>query len=105
VSKKRPRVERREKERNVQKDIRDRKRLARSLPGGMPEHPIAVDTPAVIEIRAGATPCPLCGGELEVLSHDAVTRNGVDLRVARCKCRLCHEPRDIWFKLAPTGPN
>lgn len=101
----RPRRERREHERTLRKTVRVTERLARQLPGATPEAPIDVDAPAVAEIRARATPCPQCGGELELRGERAdPTPRGV-LRELRLVCRLCHAPRTLWFRVSAPSPN
>jgi hypothetical protein len=101
----RPRRERRANERELRKTVRDTERLARQLPGGAPDLPIEVDAPSVIEIRARETPCPQCGGELDVRGDRAdSTARGV-LRELSLICRLCHTPRTLWFRVIPRAAN
>ena len=85
--------------------MRDVERLARQLPGGTPESPIDVATPAVAEIKARGTPCPQCGGELELRGDSADTTPRGALRELRLVCRLCHAPRTLWFRLTPPAAN
>jgi hypothetical protein len=68
----RARTERREREREQAKLVRERDRLARLLPGGSPERPIQVSSASVIEVQAKSIPCPLCGGELRIESAGAI---------------------------------
>ena len=101
----RPRKQRREQERALRKNVRDVERLARQLPGATPDSPIDVDAPAVAEIQARATPCPQCGGELELRGERAdSTPRGV-LRDLSLVCRVCHTPRHLWFLVRPRSPN
>jgi hypothetical protein len=101
----RPRRERRGQERALRKAVRVTERLAGQLPGATPEAPIDVPAPAVAEIKARATPCPQCGGELELRGDRALpTPRGV-LRQLRLTCRLCHAPRALWFRVAPPAAN
>jgi hypothetical protein len=105
VSPPRPRRQRRERERALRKDVRQIERLARQLPGATPESPIEIEAPAVAEIQARATPCPQCGGELELRGDRAdSTPRGV-LRELSLVCRLCHAPRHLWFRVLPRSPN
>jgi hypothetical protein len=105
VSPPRPRRQRRERERALRKDVRNTERLARQLAGATPESPIEIDAPAVAEIRARATPCPQCGGELEVRADRAdSTARGI-VRELALVCRLCHAPRSLWFRVRPASPN
>jgi hypothetical protein len=101
----RPRKERREQERALRKNVRVTERLAKRLPGATPEQPIDVASASVIEIKARATPCPRCGGALELRGERAdSTPRGV-LREIRAVCRLCHAPRTLWFRVAPASAN
>jgi hypothetical protein len=79
--------------------VRDLDRLARMVPGGSPERPVEIDTPAVVEVMAVAAPCPLCGGGLRLVEHAAETIDGVRLRVARLACTGCGVARAMYFKL------
>jgi hypothetical protein len=92
-------------ERGARKVVKDRERLIALSAGGSAERPIEVATPAVIEGRARSTPCGQCGGELDVAEH-SVERGagGESLRVVGCRCRRCHAPRVIYFRL-PVGPS
>jgi hypothetical protein len=105
VSPPRPRRQRREQERAARKAVRTVERLAQKLPGGAPDQPIDVDAPGVAEIRARATPCPQCGGELELRGDRAdSTPRGV-VRELELVCRLCHAPRTLWFRVRPASPS
>jgi hypothetical protein len=105
VSPPRPRRQRRERERALRKDVRTNERLARELPGGAPDRPIEIDAPAVAEIKARATPCPQCAGELELRGDRAdSTPRGV-LRELELVCRRCHAPRSLWFRVKPPSAN
>lgn len=77
--------------------VRDRERLAGLMVGGDRDHPIVVDSTAVIEGRANALPCPQCDGELRVVDHRAEP-GGV--RPVDVKCRRCGVGRTLWFRLA-----
>ena len=96
----RARTERREREREQAKLIRERDRLARPLPGGSPERPIEVSSASVIEVQAKGLPCPLCGGEYRIDEHTARSMNGDLLRVVRVHCHQCGAPRDLFFRLS-----
>jgi hypothetical protein len=96
-----PRGERRERERALRKHVRDLDRLAAASPGGSPQRPIAIDTPAVVEGRARSERCPLCKGQLDLEEHNAVIVDGEPLREARVRCRQCHTRRSLWFRLPP----
>ena len=97
----RPRAARRLLERGLAKEVRERERLVVLGPGGAPERPISVETPAVIEGTARSTPCHQCGGELAVDDH-TIDRHGDDLlRLVHATCRRCSAKRRIWFRLTP----
>jgi hypothetical protein len=93
---KRPRSERRQVERALRKDVGARQRLIAAGPGGARDRPLAVTSASVIEGQARSVPCIQCGGQLDLLHHAA---EGGALRVLKLICRLCHAPREIWFRI------
>jgi hypothetical protein len=105
MSKRRPRTERRERERDLRKQVREREKLAATAPGGAPDRPLVVTSASVIEGTARATPCVQCGGELIFGDHSAETRAGHPLRLVRLVCRLCHAPRTLWFRIESPLPS
>ena len=94
-----PRGLRRIRERAHAKLVREQERLAGLRPGGTPERPLAVESPAQVDVIAGAAPCPLCDGPLRLDEHAAETVDGVRLRVARVICTSCGVARRLWFRL------
>ncbi len=95
---KRPRVPRRVDERRLRREVREREALAAALPGGTPERPIEVPTPAVIEGRARRAPCPQCGGKLQIEDQAALPQeDGGILREIQMICTRCHVRRSLWF--------
>ena|SRR5437867_9441123 len=100
-----PRAARRASARAHGKVIRDLERLARLQPGGTPDRPLEVDSPARVEVKAHATPCPLCGATLHLDEHAAETVDGIRLRVARLTCTACRTSRALYFRLAPPLPH
>jgi len=103
VATRRPeRTERRARERAARRLVRDRERLARLSPGGSADHPIEVDSPAVIEGRAASLRCPQCDGEYTVDEHRSA---GPGLRVVAVKCRTCRVARELWFRLGSSAPS
>jgi uncharacterized protein YbaR (Trm112 family) len=98
----RKRVARRIDERAARRLVRDRERLAELSPGGASEHPIHVDSAAVIEVRTGALPCPQCSGAYRIVEHRS---EGVGLRAVDVACRTCGAPRTLWFRLDSHDPN
>ena len=91
---------RRAQAREQEKLVRDLERLARLEPGGSPERPMVIESPAVVDIRAEAKPCPLCNGPLHLEEHTAVQIDGVRLRVAEVLCTLCGTRRSLYFRLS-----
>ena len=98
---KKPRAQRREEGRLAAKDIRDRERLALLEPGGSPEHPIEVVTASLVEPKARALPCPVCGGAVRVEDHTARTLKGTPLRLAAVVCPMCTHKRILYFVIRP----
>jgi len=101
----RARRARREKERALRKEVRRVEELAARLPGATPELPIDVAAASVVEVKARATRCPQCGGELQIKGDRAETTPRGVLRELALACRLCRAPRTIWFRVATGGPN
>jgi hypothetical protein len=93
------RAEHRASARAHAKIVRDLERLARLAPGGAADRPIAIVSPAQVEVMAAARPCPLCRGSLRVDEHVALTSGGVRLRVARVACTACGSRRAVYFAL------
>ena len=79
--------------------VRDLDRLARLEPGGSPERPVEISSPAVVDVLAVAKPCPLCGGSLALVEHAAEEIDGSRLRVARVTCTMCRARRAFYFRL------
>lgn len=77
----------------------DLERLARLQPGGAPDRPLEIASPAQVEVIAERTPCPLCGATLALREHAQETVSGERLRVARLACTSCGVPRAVWFRL------
>jgi hypothetical protein len=82
--------------------VRDREKLSALTPGGSAERPIAVPSAAVIEIRAGAKPCPQCEGTYRILEHRSV---GFGLRSVDVQCQRCRVKRTLWFRITSDDPN
>jgi hypothetical protein len=74
------------------------------VPGGSRESPLAVSTPAVIEGRAGGLSCLICERPTELRDHAVVPGSGGSLRVVHLRCRVCHAPRQVWFRIEPPAP-
>jgi hypothetical protein len=99
----RARKQRRERERALRKTIRQIEKVAVAMPGGSAEHAIEVASSSVVEVQARSTPCPQCGGDLELRGDRATsTARGV-LRELQLACRRCHTPRTLWFRVRVTA--
>jgi hypothetical protein len=79
-----------------------REQLAALLPGGSPQHAIAVASAAVIEVRAASMACPQCGGQYRIHEH---TRPVPGLRRVDVACRHCSTARALWFRIEDSEPN
>ncbi len=101
----RPRTERRERERMDRKHVRERETVTAALPGGSPERPLAVNSASVIDGHARSLPCVQCAGDMDLRDHVAETHGGRLLRRARLLCRRCHAPRSLWFTIKPAVAN
>ncbi len=99
---KRPRTQRRADARATKKLVHDRERLWLLSPGGSAVRPITVVSPAVIDARVAAMRCPQCESDYAVREQEA-TRTGD--RVVSVRCKLCHVPRQIWFRLGSAAAN
>lgn len=107
---KRSRTERREREREAQKLVRARVKLAELEAGGAADRPIEVTSASVIEPHAMSMPCAACGATaIRVDEHVAVTLGqGADerrLRVVRARCAACGHRRDVYFRIGTTLAN
>ena len=74
-------------------------RAARLEPGGAPERPLVIDSPVLVDLRAVAMPCLVCGGSLRLESHTAEVIDRVRLRVAAVVCTQCVARRASYFRL------
>jgi hypothetical protein len=96
-----PNAARRAKDRDAEKARRDLERLDAASRGGSAERPIELESASQVEPDAEARPCPLCGGSMRLVSHDAPE----GLRVARVICRRCHVERSRFYRLAARSLN
>jgi hypothetical protein len=102
MTKRRARSERRERERAMQRLVRDKQKLAALEPGGSPERPIEVASSSVIPVRARSLRCPLCDGSLRL---DEESAQSAILRAAHMTCASCGVRREIWFVIRPSLPS
>jgi len=100
----RPRTARRAQARTLGKATEKLSRLAAELPGARPETALSVTSAAVVEPRARAHRCVFCDGELELTEHRVAAHAGELLREVELRCRLCHTPRRLFFRVAPPLP-
>jgi hypothetical protein len=89
----------------LEREAAQRLTAFRTAPGGSPEHPIPVTAPSVVEVKARATPCPLCASQLRVREHAAETLGGERLRVAHVACVRCEFQGTLYFTLEHAEPN
>lgn len=82
--------------------VRDRERLAHLSAGGSPQHPIAVTSAAVVEVRVNALLCPQCGAGYQLRDHRAPASG---IRAVDVRCRQCSVARTLWFRLVEDAPN
>ena len=101
AKKTRARTQRREAGRALSKLQVAREKLFQLDPGGSPQRPLDVSSPAVVETQAQSVPCPRCEGRHEVLEHVALRRDDVRLREARLRCQRCGSLRSVWFRIRP----
>jgi hypothetical protein len=93
------RRDRRAQARVREKLARELEALARLEPGGAPDKPLLIDSPVLVDTRAVAKPCLLCGGSMRLDAHTAEVVDGVRLRVASVVCTACGTSRAIYFRL------
>ncbi len=101
----RPRKQRREDDRAARKTVRQKQRMLTVLPGGAAAHPLEVSTAAVVEVHARAIACIHCDGQLSLREDRATSTPRGVLRELEMVCRLCHAPRHLWFRIAPSLPS
>ena len=99
---KRARTDRRVAERALRKEIKERQQLVAAAPGGAADRPLPVTSASVIDGQARSLRCVQCGGELDLHSHAAPSAT---LRRVKLVCRLCHTPREAWFRIEPALAN
>ena len=92
----RKRTERRTQDREAQKAVAARAKLASLELGGSPERPEIVQSASVIEPHTESQPCYACGGVVRVQEHRA--EHG--LRVVTVRCKDCGRARDVFYRLA-----
>lgn len=99
------RATRRQADRDVQKFMRDKTRLATLEKGGAPDRPIQVTSASEVEIAARSVPCIQCGGIVRVDEHVADTVGAERLRIARVTCPACGTKRALYYRIGPPLPN
>ena len=101
----RARRQRREDDRARRKTVARIQHLATELPGGTADRAIDVTSASVVELKARATPCLQCGGELEIRRDAASSTPRGVLREVELGCRRCHAPRTLWLRVGVPGGN
>jgi hypothetical protein len=81
--------------------VQAKRRLLDLEPGGSPERPIEVPTPAIVEPKAKSVACPRCDELFVVDEHAAHTDGHGRLREAKLRCNVCGERRSLWFRIVP----
>jgi hypothetical protein len=79
--------------------VQAKRRLYDLEPGGLPERPIDVPTPALVEPKAKSLSCPRCDAFFVVDQHAAHTDGYGRLREAKLLCKACGERRSLWFRI------
>ncbi|MFO0618296.1 MAG: hypothetical protein U0414_37225 [Polyangiaceae bacterium] len=95
----RPNAAKRAADRDAERARKDLERLDALAEGATPARAIELVSPSEVEVRAEALPCPVCGGRLRMVSHDAETIDGRRVRVARTRCETCRAPRVRYFRI------
>ena len=101
----RPRTARRAAAQLSRRAVEKIERLGTHLPGGAPQQPLRVTSASVVEIRARATRCLVCEGELELRGHVSEAGDPGDLRRVELSCRACGRARRLWFRIEPPVAN
>ena len=96
---------RREATRTTVKLRDDVVRVDASRFGGSAARPIDLGSASLVEVMATSEPCPLCGGELRLESHEAETRNEVRLRIAKVVCKMCRAIWERFYRIVPARLN
>lgn len=79
---------------------RDIERLSGLEPGGRPDRPIEVVSPAQVDVRAAQMLCPHCQEPPRLLEHRAEVFAGERLRVVALRCGVCARERRVFFRIA-----
>lgn len=88
-----------ERRARLQAELERLEEEARKRPGFAHDRPIDVLSPSVVEGKARAMACPLCGGALKVNDHAAETIGGQRLRLAYVTCIGCGSSRALYFRI------
>lgn len=99
------RAARRQADRDTQKLMRDRTRLAVLEKGGAADRPFQVQSASEVEIAARATPCIQCGAIVRVDEHLAETVGAERLRIAKVSCPACGTKRSLYYRIGQALPN
>ncbi len=91
----RKRTQRRTQDRDAQKAVAARAKLASLEVGGSQERPEIVQSASVIEPHSESQPCYACAGVVRVLEH----RAEAGLRVVSVRCKNCGRAREVFYRL------
>lgn len=69
-------------------------------PGATPADPVEVTSASVVESRATADPCVVCGERVHADAHAVETFGDTHLRVVRLACRRCGHRRPFYVRIA-----
>jgi hypothetical protein len=80
-------------------------RLVGDRPGGAPDRPLRVGSPAEIEPRVEREPCPWCAGTIRVDAHEVEEHDDRLLRRVVGRCTACGRELVTWFHVQAVLPN
>ena len=101
VVSKRPRSVRRTSAREIERLVRDRRKLFLLDRGGTVEHPIEVSSSSVIEPHARALECARCGPKLRIVDQVARVIHERVRRVVSLRCTQCGGERTVHYSIVP----
>lgn len=81
--------------------VQTKRKLYDLEPGGSPDRPLEVPTPALVEPKSKSLSCPRCDELFAIEEHAAHTDGHGRLREAKLRCKLCGERRSLWFRIVP----
>jgi hypothetical protein len=97
-----------EVEQIADRDVRRAQEIARLVgdrPGGAPDRPLRVGSPAEIEPRVEREPCLWCAGTIRVDTHEVEEHDDRLLRRVVGRCSACGRELVTWFHVQAVLPN